>query len=432
MSTTARVIAGLVAGLVVGVGIAMSGVPELIRLATAIEPLGTLFINAIRMTVIPLVVSTLIVGIATTSGAGVIGRIGWRAIALFLVLLAVTASASALIANAVFGMVELDAAATRALQESAAASSLAAAEQAAKVPTVSQWIIDLVPINPIKAAADGAMLPLIIFTLAFGIALTRVSTTSRDSAVRFFTAVSDAMIVLVRWILVVAPIGIFALAVPLAVRLGLSAAKALAAYVVTVNLLLLVAMAAMYPLASLVGRVPMRRFAKAAAPAQGIAFSARSSLAALPTMLESSQTILGLPTAIRTFFLPLAASVFRLGAAVGITVGVLFIARLYGVALSPATLATIVVMSVLTTFSVPGVPGGSIIAMVPVLLAAQLPVQGIGVLLAVDATTDSFRTTTNVTGSLAVATMLAGVAPDVEEAPVSAAAVTPEELTTPA
>jgi len=431
MSPTARVIAGLVAGLVVGVGIALSGIPALIKLAGAIEPLGTLFINAIRMTVIPLVVSTLIVGIATTSGAGVIGRIGWRAIALFLVMLSISATASALIANSVFKMISLDESATEALRASAASSTTMATEQAAKVPTIAQWLVDLVPINPIKAAADGTMLPLIIFTLAFGIALTRVSPTSRESAVRFFSAVSDAMLVLVRWVLLVAPIGVFALAVPLAVKLGFSAAKALAAYVITVNVLCVVGIALLYPIASFVGRVPIRRFARALAPAQAVAFSSRSSLAALPTMLETAGTILNLPTAIRTFFLPLAASVFRFGGAIGITVGVLFIARLYGVPISAGTLATIVVMSVLTTFSIPGVPGGSIIAMVPVLLAAGLPVQGIGVLLAVDATTDSFRTTTNVSGTLAVATMLAGVAPDATP-PTPAAASAPEELTAPA
>ena len=431
MSPTARVIAGLVAGLVVGVGIALSGIPALIKLAGAIEPLGTLFINAIRMTVIPLVVSTLIVGIATTSGAGVIGRIGWRAIALFLVMLSISATASALIANSVFKMISLDESATEALRASAASSTTMATEQAAKVPTIAQWLVDLVPINPIKAAADGTMLPLIIFTLAFGIALTRVSPTSRESAVRFFSAVSDAMLVLVRWVLLVAPIGVFALAVPLAVKLGFSAAKALAAYVITVNVLCVVGIALLYPIASFVGRVPIRRFARALAPAQAVAFSSRSSLAALPTMLETAGTILNLPTAIRTFFLPLAASVFRFGGAIGITVGVLFIARLYGVPISAGTLATIVVMSVLTTFSIPGVPGGSIIAMVPVLLAAGLPVQGIGVLLAVDATTDSFRTTTNVSGTLAVATMLAGVAPDATPA-TAASASAPEELTAPA
>jgi proton glutamate symport protein len=390
MSATARIIIGLVAGLAIGIAIAIWGSPQLKAIGIAIEPIGTLFINAIRMTVIPLVVSTLVVGIATTSGAGVIGRIGGRALMLFLAMLSVAAVAASLIASAIFKLIPLDESATQTLR--ATVGTVNASEQAAKIPTVSQWLIDLVPINPVKAAADGTMLPLIVFTLAFGIALTRISAPTREGAVRVFSAISDAMLVLVRWILVMAPIGVFALAVPLAIRLGLDAAKALAAYVV--------------------GRTPMRLFARAAAPAQAVAFSSRSSLAALPTILESAQTILRLPTAIRTFFIPLAASVFRLGGAIGIPVGVLFIAKLYGVPISAGMLATIIVMSIVTTFSIPGVPGGSIIAMVPVLAAAQLPIPAIGLLLAVDATTDSFRTTVNVSGHLSVATMLAGVAPD--------------------
>lgn len=410
MSATTRIIIGLVAGLAVGIAIAMSASPQLRAIGLGIEPIGTLFINAIRMTVILLVVSTLVVGIATTSGAGVIGRIGGRALLLFLAMLSVAATAATLVASAIFRLIPMDASATRTLQASVGTAS--AAEQAAKIPTVSQWIIDLVPINPVKAAADGTMLPLIVFTLAFGIALTRVNAPSREAAVRVFSAISEAMLVLVRWVLVMAPIGIFALAVPLAIRLGLDAAKALAAYVVTVNLLHVIAILLLYPLAAFVGRIPLKRFARALAPAQAVAFSSRSSLAALPTILESAQTILMLPTAVRTFFIPLAASVFRLGGAIGIPVGVLFIARLYGVQISTGMLATIIVMSIVTTFSIPGVPGGSIIAMVPVLAAAQLPIPAIGLLLAVDATTDSFRTTVNVTGHLAVATILAGVAPD--------------------
>lgn len=418
MSATTRIIIGLVLGLAVGIGIAMSGVQWLKDLGLAIEPLGTLFINAIRMTVIPLVVSTLIVGIATTSGAGVIGRIGGRALLLFLAMLSVAATAATLAASALFKLVSLDPAATQSLRDSI--GSVNAAEQAAKIPTVSQWIIDLVPVNVIKAAADGSMLPLIVFTLVFGVALTRINAANRDTAARFFSAISDAMLVLVRWILVLAPVGVFALAVPLAIRLGLDAAKALGAYVVTVNAMIVISILLLYPLVALVGKTSMRLFARAAAPAQAVAFSSRSSLAALPTILESAERILHMPTAVRTFFIPLAASVFRLGGAIAIPVGVLFIAKLYGVPISAGMLATIIVMSVVTTFSIPGVPGGSIIAMVPVLAAAQLPIPAIGLLLAVDATTDSFRTTANVTGHLAVATMLAGVAPDavVEPTPV--------------
>ena len=134
-------------------------------------------------------------------------------------------------------------------------------------------------------------------------------------------------------------------------------------------------------------------------PAQAVAFASRSSLAALPAMVESGERA-QLPPVVARFILPLAASVFRVGAAVAMPVGVLFLARLYGATLSPAQLASIVFTVVLSSFAVPGVPGGSIIAMVPVLAAVNLPIDGIGILLAVDTIPDMFRTTANVTGSL--------------------------------
>jgi len=144
-------------------------------------------------------------------------------------------------------------------------------------------------------------------------------------------------------------------------------------------------------------------FARAALPAQAVAFSSRSSLAALPAMIEIGRDQLRLPDEITSFFLPLAASVYRIGAAVGQTVGVLFIAQLYGVTLGPAQLASVVLTVVATSFSVPGIPGGSIVIMAPVLMAAGLPVEGIGILLGADTIPDMFRTTANVTGHMAMA-----------------------------
>ena len=147
----------------------------------------------------------------------------------------------------------------------------------------------------------------------------------------------------------------------------------------------------------------IREFIAFCTPAQAVAFASRSSLAALPAMLESAQERAAARRSWRGSSLPLAASVSRVGAAVAMPVGVLFLARLYGVALAPAQFASIVFTTILSSFAVPGVPGGSIIAMVPVLAAANVPVDGIGILLAVDTIPDMFRTTENVTGSLTVA-----------------------------
>ena len=165
-------------------------------------------------------------------------------------------------------------------------------------------------------------------------------------------------------------------------------------------------LAVLYPAAALLGGVSMRDFARAAAPAQAVAISSRSSLAALPALMDGARSKLGLPEEICGFFLPLASSMFRVGATLGLTTGAVFIARLYGISITPAQLATVVATTVVTSFSIPGIPGGSIIAMVPVLTSIGLPVEGLGVLLGVDTIPDMFRTTANVTGQLAAATIV--------------------------
>lgn len=402
-----KVLIGLAAGFVVGLLIAGGTVGFLAPVARFLEVVGTMWIAAIRMTVIPLVMSSLIVGVNRAPNPATIGRLGGRAITFFVVATTIAAIMAITIGAPLMARIPLDPAAVTALRESGATAATAASESVKKIPTFAQWLTDLVPINPVKAAADGAMLPLIVFSVCFGLALTRLTGDTRDLMVRFFRGVAEAALTLVRWVLAAAPLGVFALAVPLAAKLGLSAAGALLGYiVVTALVLVLFSVVVLYPLAAIAGRASLADFARGTFPAQAVAFSARSSLAALPAMMESSRSRLGLPEQITTFFLPLAATTFRIGGALGITTGVVFIAHLYGVALGPAQMATIVLTVVLTTFSVPGIPAGSIIVMVPVLLAAGLPVEGMGILLGVDTIPDMFRTTANVTGDMVAATVL--------------------------
>lgn len=407
MSLTTRVLIGLVAGLGIGTAVAASGSPALLTVVGVVEPVGTLWVNAIRMTVIPLVVSLLIVGVAGGGDAGAVRRLGVGAVALFFVLLAATAALVTLVAEPAFALLQIDPAVSASLRAGAAAGAEGAAAGVRQIPGFADWLVGLVPANPVRAAADGALLPLIVFAIAFGLALTRLAEPERERVVGFFRAVGDAMLVLVGWILLLAPVGVFALALPLAVRMGVSAAGALAYYVVVVSLLALAVMALLYPVAVLGGGVPLRRFARAVFPAQAVAFSSRSSLAALPALIEESDRQLRLPPQVTSFFLPLSASVFRIGAAVGLPVGVVFIARLYGVELGPAQLASVAFTSVLLSFSVPGIPAGSIFIMAPVLLTAGVPVEGLGILLGVDTIPDMFRTTANVTGHAAAASVLA-------------------------
>lgn len=409
MSLTSKVLIALVLGMATGIGIATTEVAWLRASLRWVEPLGTVFINAIRMTVIPLVVGSLVSGVAAAPDVSSIGRLGRRALVFYVVTLFIAAGFAALVGPIAFSAIRIDPAAVEAMRASTAEAAARATETARTVPTFGEWLVALVPSNPIKSAADGAMLPLIVFTLAFAIALTRVEPARRQAVLRFFQGTAETALVLVQWILRLAPVGVFALAVALAARLGVSAAGAVAGYMIIVSLIVVVfVVVVMYPIAVVLGKRSLMDFARAAFPAQAVAFSSRSSLAALPTMMESARTQLKLPDTVVAFLIPLSASLYRVGAAIGMTIGVVFVGRLYGVDMTTARLATIVVTVVVTTFSVPGIPAGSIITMVPVLMAAGLPVEGIGILLGADTIPDMFRTTSNVTADMVAAVAVGG------------------------
>jgi len=374
------------------------------RVVAYVEPFGTLFVNAIRMTVIPLVVSLIIVGIAGADAARV-ARMGARALVVALGFLCLSAIAGVLIAPAILSRLSIDASAAASLRARATVALASSAPDATRrVPTVMQWLTDLVPANPVRAAADGAMLPLIVFAIAFGLALLSVNEEQREIVVRFFRGVADAMLRIVRWVLVLAPLGVFALTLPLVARLGVVAVGALASYVGLVALTTtLFVLLVVYPAAAILGRVSLVSFARAVFPAQAVAFSSRTSLAALPALIEGAQRRLGMPPESSGFLLPLASALFRVGAAMGLIVGAAFVARLYGGYLTSAQLLTVTATAILTSFSIPGIPGGSIVAMVPVLASVGLPAEGIGILLGIDTIPDAFRTTANVTGQMAAA-----------------------------
>lgn len=407
MSLSTKVLLALGAGIVVGLAIAAAD-GSVARIAIPIiEPLGTLFVNAIRMTVIPLVVSSLVVGIATSGGGNIVARIGGRGLVVFLLILIASGAVGALVGPPILSRLTLDPAAVASVRASATGAATGAVSNASAIQGPGDWFVALVPSNAFRAAVDGAMLPLIVFSLLLGLALLKIEAAVRGRLVVIFRAIAESMLVIVRWLLVLAPIGVFALAVPLVARLGLAAIGALATYVVLVSLAAAVfIVGVLYPAAAWFAGLSIRDFARAALPAQAVAFSSRSSLAALPALIDASRDTLRLPAEISSFFIPLATVVFRAGAVLGLTIGTLFIARIYGSDISSAQLATIVMTALVTSFSIPGIPGGSIVAMVPVLTAVGLPVQGIGILLGVDTIPDMFRTTANVTGQLAAATIV--------------------------
>jgi len=403
ISPANRVLIALAAGLAGGMAISASGRPSLFAIVSFIEPIGTLWVNAIRMTVIPLVVSLLIVSVASVD-VGTVGRIGWRALLTFVVLLGASALFAALVAPPLFARLPIDAAATASLGESGRA---AVTEGVSRLPTFSQWLVELVPTNPIRASADGTMFPLVIFALLFALASTRTKPDLRQSLVRFFQAISETMLVLVRWIIAVAPLGVFALILGFAARVGASTVGALGSFVLIVCALLFVQTVVLYPVAVVAGGVSFRDFAAGTFPAQAVAFSSRSSLASLPVLIEGAEDGLRLPPEIAGFVLPLAVSTFKMSAPIAWITGALFIAKLYGVDLDARQVVLIGAVSVILSFSSPGIPSGSLALMAPLYTSLGLPIEGIGILIALDVFPDIFKTVSNVTADMAVATVLA-------------------------
>ena len=405
MSLTLRALIGLTAGLITGIAISLSKSPSLLAIIPLVGPIGAVWVNALQMTVIPLVVSLLITSVGSSTDAAATGRVGLKALILFLILLFAAATFAALVTPPLLSGLTIDSATATSLQTNAGST---VTERAKDLPTFGQWLVNLIPVNPIKAATEGAILPLIIFTLLFGFALTRIAPDLRRTILSFFRGTGEVMLVIVRWVLWFAPVGIFALVLPLAAKMGLGAVGALAYYVVLACALYVVVMLCLYPLAVSLGGVSPARFFRATMPAQAVAFSSQSSLASLPAMIEGAERRLGLPTRITSFVLPLAVAVFRLSGPVRMTVGALFIAHLYGISLSATQVATVAFTSVLMSIGGVGLPGGAgFFVIIPVFLAVGLPVEGVGILLAVDTIPDMFQTVNNVTADMAVTTIVA-------------------------
>lgn len=402
MSQTTRVMAGLVAGIVFGIILAWQS-PDLgLQIAAIVEPFGKLWLNALQMTVVPLVFALVIVGINQASDAAHSGRVAKSAILTFIVLLTAAAVMTAVLAPLALSMIQPDPAV-------AAAIGGHVVDQPQIGGGWADALVAIVPSNAIAAAAASAMLPLVTFALFFGFALTRIDETPRAQVIGFLKAVSDAMIVIVHWVLWAAPVGIFALVFALTARAGLGMLQALGIYILLECALYALAIVLLIGVAVTFGRQPLGHFLSGLIPVQVVAASTQSSLATLPAMLDSAQNKLGQPARVSGLVLPMAVSLFRITSPIQYIATASFIAWALGVDLSFAQLATGVALSVLVSMGSVGLPGQAIFLAtnLPITQAMGLPIAPLAVLMAVDAIPDVLATVGNVTGDMTVNSVVA-------------------------
>jgi len=405
MSPTARVLAGLLSG--AALGILLTGLqPSLARdVASVMQPIGDLWLNALQMTVVPLVVALVVLGVASTSDAAVSGRTARRAIVVFLVLLSAGAAFAAVFAPFQLSLLPRDPEVIASLR---AAIGTPPAVEAATAGFAERFAT-IIPSNAIAAAAQAAMLPLVVCALFFGFALTRVEARRRTQAIDLFQTLADAMIVIVRWVLWVAPLGVFALAFSVCVKAGVSVLSALGWYILAQCTLYLAVTLALYFVAVFGGGQSLRRFVAGILPAQAIAVSTQSSLATLPAMVDSAQNRLGCSPGVTALVLPMAVSLFRMTSPVQYIGVSCYIAWLYGVDLSASQLAVGAALAVVISLGSVGLPGQvSLMAMnMPVVQSMGLPIAPLGLMLAVETIPDAFATLGNVTGDLSATTVVA-------------------------
>jgi len=398
------VLAALVSGAGVGLLVAHYDAPLALHMAEALDPVGRLWLNALQMTVVPLVTALVIVGINTASNAAASGRMARQALMVFVLLLVASACVAALVSPVLLGLIPRDEATISAFR-----SALSSPETMSVPATVGQWISALIPSNAIAAAAANAMLPLVVFAMFFGFALGKIEPERRQRLLELIRIIGDTMIVIVRWVLWAAPLGVFALVLAVCARIGPSVLGALGYYIALMCTVYVLITLLLYLVAVLVARERLLRFAAALLPVQAIAASTQSSLASLPVMIDSARARLGYPERLTALVLPMAVSLFRITSPAQYIAVASFIAWLYGVELTLAQYAVAVFISAALSMGSTGLPGQAnfMTNNMPVTQGLGLPVEPLGVLLAIDTIPDVFCTVGNTTGDMAATSVLA-------------------------
>lgn len=401
-SLTFRVLAALALGLALGALAKYLANPAVTEAARIGQAVGGLWLNALKMTIVPLVLSLLVTGVAGFSDASATGKLAARAVALFVVLVLVGAVYSMAATSGLLALWPVDPASVAQVRAAAPpVEGVAAAD-------FTQFLASISPGNPIKAAAEDAMLPLVIFACFLGFAMTRLKPEPRAQLTGVFQALADAMVIVVHWVLLAAPIGVFGLSLGVGLEVGIGAAGLIAHYIATVIIVQLGIILVPYLLIALFRRRLLGRFVAAAAPVQAMAISTQSSLACLPAMLDQARGPLGVPPRVADLILPLAVAIFRLTSSVANLAVVFFLVHLYGLHPSPGQMAAAAFVALAVAVGSVGLPGQvSFMASIgPICLTLGVPVELLGVFIAVEVMPDIFRTIGNVTGDLGVTVLL--------------------------
>ncbi|MEM6266414.1 MAG: cation:dicarboxylase symporter family transporter [Pseudomonadota bacterium] len=383
----------LILGLVAGIACANIELPGTLRELVAL--LGTWWLRGLQMTIIPLVASLLVLGLSQMAQAARAGAAARRFLALVF---------AVLIAGGVFTACTMPwLLSVFPIPESASGFIAAAPQDAQQVPEILDFAASLIAPNMIAAAAETAMLPLTIFFALFALAITRLPESQGETLLRFFHALANAMLVIIGWVLWLAPVGVAALAFGVGLRSGAGAFAALAHYIVLVSAMGGFILLLAFPVAALLGGISPVRFAKAILPAQAVAVSTQSSLASLPAMLDSA-TRLKLRTETSEFVLPLAVAIFRATSPAMNMAVALYVAALAGIEISAGLAAAGILVALIISIGSVSLPGSIsfVVSIGPIALAMGVPVEPLALLVAVEMLPDIMRTLANVTMNVAV------------------------------
>ena len=370
--------------------------------------IGTMFLNALRMIIVPLITSSIIIGVAGIGSGGNLGALGGKTL-LFYASTTLAAILVGLLVINVIGPGYVDGEPARDLLAlDASAVDIAAKVEGRGAGDVAEVFLRMVPPNIIKAAAEGQMLGLIFFAILFGYFMTHLAHEFAEPLFNFWNGVFHVMMKMTEWIMLFAPIGVFGLVAKVVAETGFDAAGPLATFAVAV-----IAALAMHAFITLplllrfVGRVDPLKTLKGASPAMLTAFSTASSSATLPITMDSVEENIGVSNKVSSFVLPLGATVNMNGTALYECAAALFLAQAYGLDLTLGVQFTIVAIALMTSIGVAGVPSASLVAIAIILAAVGLPVEAIGVLMVFDRILDMMRTSINIWGDCCCATIVA-------------------------